>query len=159
MSDPNTVTVANNTGTEILACVVYHGTGIPIATGPFEFDQVLGISNLAAGATSSSGIAQVTWLPDYWVMGFVLASDPGSKQIICSSTYTEPYKECETPENGSTNFSVNSSSDVTIFTYESDGSSDGSCDAPAVTLNTFTEIWFALANAVGDALDALLDGA
>jgi hypothetical protein len=156
MSDPNTCIITNNSGSYIDAIVLMHSSGIPVVTGPADMVPVLLATGLSSGSQSQTAVAQVDILDDYWVLAMIFDGNQDN-YIITSSDYVMPFKQCSSPRNGSTNFVINSTEDVTIETYESDGSSDGNCDAPIQPLSGFMEVWYGLMDIVSHTLQELME--
>lgn len=143
-SNPNTVTVINNTGMTISTLALGHFAGVSFAP-PLGSDPVISVTNFANGATSPSGTADVAdGLADFWLMGLAFE---GSTQnlILIASGIPVPYKKCDTPDNGSTTFTLGSfdgvAVSVEIDTFNQDGSSDGTCSASMIDSSLLDMGW------------------
>lgn len=143
-SNPNTVTVVNQSGVTINALALGHYAGVSFVP-PFGSDPVVSVAGLANGATSPSGTAYVAdGLADYWIMG-VTMPDSAEPFVLVAFVPPVPYKKCDTPDNGSTQFIIGAESSgsipVTINTFNEDGSSDGSCAAVMLDASTLSDAW------------------
>jgi hypothetical protein len=143
-SNPNTVTVVNQSGVTITSLALGHYAGISFVP-PFGSDPILSVGNFANGATSPSGTAFVAdGLADYWIMG-VIMPDAGEPFVLVAFVPPVPYKKCDTPDNGSTQFIIgtesNGSISVTINTFNQNGTSDGSCAAVMLDASTLSDAW------------------
>jgi hypothetical protein len=143
-SNPNTVTIVNQSGVTITSLALGHYAGVSFVP-PFGSDPILTVGNFANGATSPSGTAFVAdGLADYWIMGVVMP-DSAEPFVLVAFVPPVPYKKCDTPDNGSTQFIIGTESSgsisVTINTFNQDGSSDGSCSAVMLDASTLSDVW------------------
>ena len=140
---PNSVTFLNNSGELLAACAVIHSAGIPVITGPATMDQCIVQGNVLPGAKLGPGTATVfDGLEDYWTIVVSFDGNPADYYIVPNTLSTTPYKECGTPDNGSTQVVLWSKNEagvypVVIETFEPGGSPDGKCTGELTLLAQF----------------------
>lgn len=158
MSAPNTVTIQNNSGDNFSSAIIFHASGTIVAPLPVDLDVVLEFNTpLNNGGTSPSGTATVVdGLSDWWFGALMNSSNKEVYYISSDAVADIPFKECASPDNGSTVFQIGPDSgsgyEVTIQTINSDGSSDGSCSAVAASESEIGDSWVAFAATVGAGL-------
>lgn len=160
-STSNSVTIVNNSNDTILGGLLCHTIGVPVITGPGPMATVLQFTDVGAGDTIGPGTTEAasSLLADYWAAALQFESTDGY-MFLLGALDTEPYKKCDTPQGGSTQFVIGeyngTAYDVSINTFEGDGSSDGSCSAVLAPITSLQDN--PVAEVLTEMLKAILEG-